>query len=206
MGTITFDPRATDSEFRACNHFFGVVVHTDMGVEGERRHAETSCWYIPCDLTLDPRKPETWARAVYEAGNRDRVREEAYGIPCNIPWSMFSASPPGPSPERVTAADVRESMKRADASLGVPADPPLLTGTGLCRWCGSDLSKVPMTLAVHCDGFVFCGEKCAMENRRCPAMRHPIQTEPTVSSRPYDYRTARPNIIVDGVQYTPVNP
>lgn len=64
MARITFEPPANRADWeRACNYFH---------VPGHPYYSPNTLDspFAPCDLTIDPTRPETWARAVYEAGVR----------------------------------------------------------------------------------------------------------------------------------------
>ena len=158
MATIRFEPRATQEQFNRFVNAFACKCEVNglapgMSVAVIRELDGYSVF--PCNLTIDPTRPETWARAVYEAGKRDGTHM-AGGVakqPAKTPkfepkncrvcgkartstfdgrWFCHVAcidrqqeeserEASGPPPERVTAADVRESMKQADKPIDVPA-------------------------------------------------------------------------------------
>lgn len=74
MARITFEPPATETQWRSICAMFGTcepqwVIDTDNHDEHETRvvaSVTTNSW--PCDVTIYPGSPKTWARAVYEAG------------------------------------------------------------------------------------------------------------------------------------------
>lgn len=68
MPTITFEPPATGPQTVAVQDWLGIPRRVGSNTRDYAFVGRLCHDTLPCDLTLDPTKPETWARAVYEAG------------------------------------------------------------------------------------------------------------------------------------------
>lgn len=200
MPTITFEPFATLDEAKQAADFFGIELNNRtvgfapvaaLGKDGGNISSVSGCG-VPGDVTLDPNRPEWWARAVYEAGKRDEASH----------WDgrRYSDEELGGVTQQ-PATGVRESSE--SDPYGIPQR--------TCDYCGK--TDHVNNFAVPSDRG-FRAQQCC---KACLASGNDKQQQPVARSSGsealpslhyFDFRKFlwTGSLVLNGVEYRPVTP